>query len=95
MACSVRGTPGAESLKDDGDLEVEDAKFDEQLAWIELTKEAIVLLSDSRWKVDPVLLEMKVASAIGPPGLLKALPPSFPYAVAAVLLTDEMPEEFL
>lgn len=71
MVCSGRGTPGAESLKDDGDPEVEDAKVDEQLAWTELTKEATVLLSDSRWKVNPVLLKMKVASAVGPHGLLE------------------------
>ena len=54
-------------MNGDPDVELDDDKCDEQLALIELIKEAVVLLSDSTWKVVPVLFEMKCASAIGPP----------------------------
>jgi hypothetical protein len=57
-------------LNADGDVELEEARCEEQLASTELIKDATVLLSDSRWKVVPVLFEAKVASAIEPPNLL-------------------------
>lgn len=59
-----------DALNGDGDIELEEVKCDEQLASTELIKDATVLLSDSRWKVVPVLFETKVASAIAPPNLL-------------------------
>jgi len=57
-------------LNGDADVELEDARCDEQLVSTELINAVTVVLSDSRWKIVPVLFEAKVASIIAPPGLL-------------------------